>query len=62
MAASTPEGTDLVTSLLSRLALGLNMEIDISVWSRLIGLALIGTIMLANMRAVLASVSRVSSR
>lgn len=55
-----PEGTDLITSLLSRLALGLNVDIDISMWSRLIGLALIGTIMLANMRAVLWSVSRVS--
>jgi hypothetical protein len=56
-----PDGTDLITSLLSRLALGLSVDIDISMWSRLIGLALIGTIMLANMRAVLWSVSRVSS-
>lgn len=57
----TRAGTDLVTSLLSRLTLLLDVDIDIAVWSRLIGLILIGSIILANMRNVLASVSRVSS-
>lgn len=37
-----------------------NIDIDIATWSRLIGLALIGGIILANMRNVLGSVSRVS--
>jgi hypothetical protein len=58
---SSREGVDLLTSLLTRLAVLLDVDIDIHVWSRLIGLALIGAIMLANMRNVLASVSRVSS-
>ncbi|KAM0752890.1 hypothetical protein T439DRAFT_184970 [Meredithblackwellia eburnea MCA 4105] len=52
-------GTDLITSLLSRLALLLNIDIDIASWSRLIGLALIGGIILANMRNVLGRVSRI---
>lgn len=54
-----PPGTDLITSLLGRLALLLNIDIDIASWSRLIGLVLIGSIILANMRNVLGSVSRV---
>jgi hypothetical protein len=58
--APTAEGTDLITSLLGRLALVLKLDLDIAVWSRLIGLVLIGSIILANMRNVLASVSRVS--
>lgn len=55
-------GTDLITSLLSRVAYVLNIDIDIRVWSRLLGLVLLGSIILANLRNVLASVSRVSSR
>lgn len=55
-------GTDLITALLSRLALVLNVELDIAAWSRLIGLIAIGSIILANMRNVLFSVNRVSSR
>lgn len=55
-------GTDLITSLLSRLALLLNVELDIAAWSRLIGLIAIGSIILANMRNVLFSVNRVSSQ
>lgn len=38
----------------------LDIELDIATWSRLLGLALIGGIILANMRNVLGSVSRVS--
>ena len=53
------QGTDLLTSLLTRLAVLLNIELDIATWSRMIGLALIGGILLANMRNVLGSVSRV---
>ncbi|GAA5876179.1 hypothetical protein JCM16303_007046 [Sporobolomyces ruberrimus] len=56
---SGAQGTDLITSLLTRIAVGLNVEIDIATWSRLIGLALIGGIILANMRNVLGSVSRI---
>ncbi|BGP53009.1 hypothetical protein JCM8202_004093 [Rhodotorula sphaerocarpa] len=52
------QGTDLLTSLLSRLAVLLNMEIDVASWSRMIGLVLIGGILLANIRNVLGSVSR----
>jgi len=75
MAASSPDlpdlgdlapappahGTDLITSLLSRLALVLNVELDIAAWSRLIGLIAIGSILVANMRNVLFSVNRVSN-
>ncbi|KAK4058131.1 hypothetical protein OIO90_000870 [Microbotryomycetes sp. JL221] len=53
------EGTDLITSLLSRLASLLEIDLDIQVWSRLVGLVLLGSIILANMRNVLTSVSRV---
>ncbi|GAA5955859.1 hypothetical protein JCM8115_004346 [Rhodotorula mucilaginosa] len=53
------QGTDLLTSLLTRLAVLLNIELDIATWSRMIGLALIGGILLANMRNVLGSVSRI---
>lgn len=56
------QGTDLLTSLLSRLAVLLNMEIDVASWSRMIGLVLIGGILLANIRNVLGSVSRVRTR
>ncbi|KAI5481899.1 G protein-coupled receptor 89A [Pseudohyphozyma bogoriensis] len=55
----TPAGTDLITSLLAKVALVLNIEIDIAAWSRLLGLLLIGGIILANMRNVLGSVSRI---
>jgi hypothetical protein len=58
--AAPATGTDLITSLLSRLALVLNVELDIAAWSRLIGLVAIGSIILANMRNVLFSVNRVS--
>ncbi|KAM0793127.1 hypothetical protein ACM66B_000605 [Microbotryomycetes sp. NB124-2] len=57
-ADGSSEGTDLLTSLLSRLAKLLEIDIDIAVWSRLIGLVLLGSIILANMRNVLTSVSR----
>lgn len=60
-ATAPTEGTDLITSLLGRLALVLDLDIDIAMWSRLLGLVLIGSIIVANMRAVLTSVSRVSS-
>lgn len=53
-------GTDLITSLLGRLAHLLNIDFDIATWSRMIGLVLIGSIIVANMRNVLGSVSRVS--
>lgn len=56
------QGTDLLTSLLTRLAVLLNVELDIATWSRMIGLALIGGILVANMRSVLGSVSRVCRR
>ncbi len=59
--ATSSPGTDLITSLLSRLALVLNVELDIAAWSRLIGLIAIGSIILANMRNVLFSVNRVSA-
>lgn len=52
-------GTDIVTSLLTRVVVMLDIELDVATWSRLIGLVLIGGIILANMRNVLASVSRV---
>ncbi|BGP44922.1 hypothetical protein JCM10450v2_000737 [Rhodotorula kratochvilovae] len=59
-APQTPvQGTDLVTSLLTRLAVGLDIELDVATWSRLLGLMLIGGILLANMRNVLSSVSRI---
>ncbi|GAA6051262.1 hypothetical protein JCM3770_006784, partial [Rhodotorula araucariae] len=59
-APQTPvQGTDLVTSLLTRVAVGLDIELDVATWSRLLGLMLIGGILLANMRNVLSSVSRV---
>lgn len=54
-------GTDLITSLLGRLAHILNIDFDIATWSRMIGLVLIGSIIVANMRNVLGSVSRVST-
>ncbi|KDE09600.1 hypothetical protein MVLG_00008 [Microbotryum lychnidis-dioicae p1A1 Lamole] len=53
------DGTDLITSLLARLAILLDVNIDIAVWSRILGLVLIASIILANMRSVLASVSRI---
>ncbi|SCZ90126.1 BZ3500_MvSof-1268-A1-R1_Chr1-3g01792 [Microbotryum saponariae] len=53
------DGTDLITSLLARLAILLDVNIDIAVWSRILGLILIASIILANMRSVLASVSRI---
>ncbi|GAA5844512.1 hypothetical protein JCM3766R1_007147 [Sporobolomyces carnicolor] len=52
-------GTDIVTSLLTRVVVMLDIELDVATWSRLIGLVLIGGIILANMRNVLASVSRI---
>lgn len=58
-ATAPAQGTDLLTSLLTRLAVLLNIELDIATWSRMIGLALIGGILVANMRNVLGSVSRV---
>ncbi|KAK4699495.1 hypothetical protein P7C70_g6765, partial [Phenoliferia sp. Uapishka_3] len=54
-----PQGTDLLTSLVGRLAIALDVDIDIASWSRLIGLVLIGGIILANMRNVLGRVSRI---
>ncbi|GAA5980246.1 hypothetical protein JCM10908_001586 [Rhodotorula pacifica] len=57
--STNTQGTDLLTSLLTRLAVLLNIELDIATWSRMIGLALIGGILLANMRNVLGSVSRI---
>ncbi|GAA5919085.1 hypothetical protein JCM1841_003741 [Sporobolomyces salmonicolor] len=59
---STPvstEGTDLLTSLLTRVAVLLDIKLDVATWSRLIGLVLIGGILVANMRNVLGSVSRI---
>ncbi|GAA6001642.1 hypothetical protein JCM10207_002244 [Rhodosporidiobolus poonsookiae] len=58
---STPEhqGTDVVTSLLTRLAVVLQIELDVATWSRMIGLLLIGSIIVANMRSVLSNVSRI---
>ncbi|GAA5850559.1 hypothetical protein JCM9279_007540 [Rhodotorula babjevae] len=53
------EGTDLFTSLLTRVAVGLDVELDVATWSRMLGLVLIGGILLANMRNVLSSVSRI---
>ncbi|KAL8277334.1 hypothetical protein RQP46_010287 [Phenoliferia psychrophenolica] len=53
------QGTDVLTSLLGRLAVLLDLDLDIATWSRLIGLALIGGIIMANMRNVLGSVSRI---
>lgn len=55
----TPPGTDLLTSLVGRLVVLLDIDIDVATWSRLIGLVLIGSIILANMRNVLGSVSKV---
>lgn len=52
--------TDILTSLITKLAAVLNLDLDIATWSRLIGLILIASIILANMRVVLGSVSRVS--
>ena len=49
----------MLTSLLGRLAVLLDIDIDVATWSRLIGLILIGSIILANMRNVLGSVSKV---
>ncbi|GAA6036835.1 hypothetical protein JCM8097_006304 [Rhodosporidiobolus ruineniae] len=54
-----PQGTDLVTSLLTRLAVVFDVDLDVATWSRLIGLVLIGSIIVANMRNVLGSVSRI---
>jgi len=54
------QGTDLFTSLLTRVAVGLDVELDVATWSRMLGFMLIGGILLANMRNVLSSVSRVS--
>ncbi|KAK4054804.1 hypothetical protein OIV83_000728 [Microbotryomycetes sp. JL201] len=51
------EGTDLLTSLLSRLASLLEIDIDIAMWSRLLGLVLLGSIILANMRNALKAAS-----
>lgn len=48
-----------MTSLLSRLVEILHLDLDVAVWSRMIGLILIGSIIMANMRNVLGSVSRV---
>ncbi|KPV78568.1 uncharacterized protein RHOBADRAFT_51020 [Rhodotorula graminis WP1] len=53
------EGTDLFTSLLTRVAVGLDVELDVATWSRMLGFVLIGGILLANMRNVLSSVSRI---
>lgn len=58
-APASGQGTDLLTSLLTRLAVVLNVELDVATWSRMIGLLLIGGILVANMRNVLSSVSRV---
>ncbi|GAA5922305.1 Golgi pH regulator family protein [Sporobolomyces koalae] len=55
----TAQTTDVITSLLTRIAVMLDVELDIATWSRLLGLVLIGGIILANMRNVLASVSRI---
>lgn len=60
-ASSVPAGTDLLTSLIGRLAVVLDIDLDIATWSRLIGLVLVGSIILANMRHVLGSISRVST-
>ncbi|GAA5896563.1 Golgi pH regulator family protein [Sporobolomyces salmoneus] len=57
--SSGAQGTDLVTSLLTRVVVMLDIELDIATWSRLLGLVLIGGIILANMRNVLGSVSRI---
>ncbi|GAA5831859.1 hypothetical protein JCM11251_003913 [Rhodosporidiobolus azoricus] len=57
--ATPPGGTDLLTSLLTRLAVTFDIELDVATWSRLIGLVLIGSIIVANMRNVLGSVSRI---
>lgn len=59
--SSVPAGTDLLTSLIGRLAVVLDIDLDIATWSRLIGLVLVGSIILANMRHVLGSISRVST-
>ncbi|GAA5914418.1 hypothetical protein JCM6882_008226 [Rhodosporidiobolus microsporus] len=58
-AAAAPGGTDLLTSLLTRLAVTFSIDLDVATWSRLIGLVLIGSIIVANMRNVLGSVSRI---
>lgn len=50
---------DILTSLITQLAVFFNLDLDISTWSRLIGLILIGSIIMVNMRVVLGSVSRV---
>lgn len=56
---ATSRGSDLVTSLLGRLAHALQIEIDVQSWSRMLGLLLVGGIILANLRVVLGSISRV---
>ncbi|SCV68300.1 BQ2448_421 [Microbotryum intermedium] len=53
------DGTDLITSMLAKLTILLDVNIDVAVWSRILGLILIASIILANMRSVLASVSRI---
>ncbi|GAA5850021.1 hypothetical protein JCM8547_000984 [Rhodosporidiobolus lusitaniae] len=58
-APAQAQGTDLLTSLLTRLAVMLNVELDVATWSRMIGLVLIGSILVANMRNVMSSVSRI---
>ena len=50
---------EVTSKLLDLLAGILGVQIDTETWSRLIGLALIGSILIANMRYVLSFVSRV---
>ncbi|GAA5977295.1 hypothetical protein JCM11641_000056 [Rhodosporidiobolus odoratus] len=56
---ASSQGTDVLTALLTRLAVVLDVELDVATWSRLIGLVLIASIIIANMRNVLGSVSRI---
>ena len=50
---------EVTSKLLNLFADLLGVEIDTETWSRIIGLALIGSILIANMRYVLSFVSRV---
>ncbi|GAA99132.1 uncharacterized protein L969DRAFT_621666 [Mixia osmundae IAM 14324] len=53
---------DFLTLLLAKLASEVNVDLDVHAWSALIGLALIGGILVANMRYVLVAISRVFKR
>lgn len=55
--STTP--TDIATYVVDRALRSLSIELDVAILSRMVGLALLGTIIMVNMRAVLAWGSRI---